>query len=99
MRFLYDQFIEWSQTTIGTTAERDHTGAMKHLKKEIEEILKDPSDPEEWVDALFLLLDGAFRAGHSYSKLVHYGWLKLKKLRTRKYPKVANGEACEHVRD
>jgi hypothetical protein len=40
-------------------------GVVAHIKKELEEILADPDDLEEWVDVIILAIDGAWRAGYS----------------------------------
>ena len=66
--FTFDEFvtrqIEWSWKTFGSPAEgRGPLGPLDHLKKEIVEIEKNPEDVTEWVDAIFLSIDGFHRAG------------------------------------
>lgn len=56
--------IEWSLHTFGTPAEgRGPLGPLDHLKKELIEISSNPKDVTEWVDAIFLSIDGLHRAG------------------------------------
>lgn len=54
---------EFSLKTFGPgTREK---GVIDHMRKELGEIEKDPSDLLEWVDMILLALDGAWRQGHS----------------------------------
>lgn len=38
-------------------------GLCSHIRKELREIEKAPTDLEEWIDVIILALDGAWRAG------------------------------------
>jgi hypothetical protein len=39
-------------------------GVLNHIRKELDEVEKEPTDIYEWVDLILLALDGAWRAGH-----------------------------------
>ena len=51
--------IAWSHTTFGP--ERRTQGVIKHMRKEMKEVLDAPHDLEEWIDLVLLALDGAWR--------------------------------------
>lgn len=53
----------WSYETFGPPQLRGYAGPLNHLLKELEEIRQDPGDIYEWVDACFLIIDAAWRAG------------------------------------
>lgn len=53
----------WSYETFGPPQLRGCAGPLNHLLKELEEIRQDPGDIYEWVDACFLIIDAAWRAG------------------------------------
>jgi len=59
-RFIDDK-AEWSRRTFGI--EYNHRRILNHIRKELVEIEEDPSDPMEWVDVIFLALDGLSRQG------------------------------------
>lgn len=40
-------------------------GCIHHIRKELEEIEKNPTDLVEWIDVVLLAFDGAWRAGYS----------------------------------
>ena len=40
-------------------------GVVEHIRKELEEIEASPTDIIEWADVILLVLDGAWRAGHT----------------------------------
>lgn len=65
--FFEDKF-SWSKATFGL--DLPIRGILAHLKKELEEVEAEPNDLEEWVDVLFLALDGAARSGHSGKALI-----------------------------
>lgn len=53
---------EFSLKTFGPGARTK--GVLAHIRKELDEVAKDPTDITEWVDIVLLALDGAYRAGH-----------------------------------
>lgn len=74
---------------------------VDHIRKELTEVLDDPTDLGEWVDLIILALDGAWRAGYNGYEIID-GILKKQEInRNRKWPdwKTAPaGKAIEHVR-
>lgn len=91
---------EWSQTTFGTDAERGPTGPLKHLAKEVGEVLDNPKDLTEHADCLLLLCDAARRSGFTCDQLLAAAWAKLEVNKARKWSVPTKGdEAVEHVRE
>lgn len=52
---------EWSERTFGPGPRT--AGVIDHIRKELREIEAAPHDGEEWIDAVILALDGAWRSG------------------------------------
>lgn len=91
---------EWSQATFGPDNERGPIGPLKHLAKEVAEVMADPSDIMEFTDCLFLLFDSTRRAGFTFEELRDAAWKKLEINKARKWQTPPKGdEAIEHVRD
>ena len=90
---------EWSRLTFGP-GERTQ-GVIDHIRKELAEIEKDPTDISEWIDVVILALDGAWRAGHSPEAIVSALIAKQGKNESRQWPdwRTAElGKAIEHIR-
>ncbi len=99
IRQLWDDHAEWSQETFGSDTELGPIGALKHLQKEADEAMDDPSDVMEYADMLLLLIDSARRAGHTWDGLVNAADEKLHTvLKSRTYPKPKDGEPSFHVK-
>lgn len=96
-RFWYDQ-AAWSEATFGPATVRGAVGALKHLKKEVEETLEHPRDLEEYADMMHLIFDACRRAGFTLDQLVDECYRKLEINKSRQWGKVIPGEPCEHVR-
>lgn len=94
-----DQKYAWSRKTFGP-GDR-HRGIVDHIAKELQEVLKDPKDLEEWVDIILLAIDGACRAGYD-GKDITVGILsKHLKNCTRQWPPLGEqnpDKAAEHLR-
>jgi hypothetical protein len=90
---------EWSQKTFGSDLERDWTGPLNHLKKEIREIEDQPFDREEWADGLLLFLDAARRAGFNAAGLVLAAEYKLSININRIWGEPNDDGSVEHVRN
>ncbi len=95
---LYEAHAEWAQKTFGSDAERGPIGPLKHLHKEVDEALADPTDKMEYVDCMFLVWDAARRAKVPLEDLIELGWRKLAILKTRTYAKPEKDEFTEHER-
>ena len=77
------------------------SGVLDHIRKELAEIEKDPSDLTEWVDVVLLAFDGALRAGHSPVEVAEALGKKLAVNEKRQWPdwrKAPPGVAIEHIR-
>lgn len=95
---LFETVQSWSRRTFGPAYERGPVGPLKHIKKEVDEALAEPQDIVEYADILILLFDATWRAGFTEQDLLEAANEKLVKIATREYPKVADGEVCEHDR-
>lgn len=95
----WHQQAEWSQATFGADTERGPAGPLKHLRKEIEEVLADPTDLIEYVDLQFLVFDAARRAGFTYPQFEAACFHKLEVNRSRRWQKPTTDEPVEHVRE
>jgi hypothetical protein len=76
-------------------------GVTNHIRKELIEIEENPHDLKEWIDAVTLALDGAWRAGYSPEEIVSQLEATLERNEKRKWPPwkdVPQDEAIEHVR-
>jgi hypothetical protein len=60
-------------------------GIIEHLKKEIEELGKDPLDPLEWIDIIFLGMDGLRRLGYTPREIVEFMDAKFTVNKSRKW--------------
>ena len=90
---------EFSERTFGPGSR--HHGVVDHIRKELDEIILDPTDVEEWIDVVLLALDGAWRAGHSPEQIVAMLEKKQTKNEGRNWPDwrtAEAGKAIEHVR-
>lgn len=90
----------WSRKTFGPG---DRTkGVAEHIMKELVEIRESGGkDVMEWVDLITLALDGAWRAGHSPSKIESAIIKKRKINEKRNWPDwrtAPKDKAIEHVR-
>ena len=90
---------EWSQKTFGKDSVRGPTGPLRHLAKEVQEVLAEPDKLEEYADLLFLVFDSCRRAGFTYSQLEQAVWDKLEvnKARSWQVPDSPD-EPVEHIR-
>lgn len=61
-------YWDFSQRTFGP-GERTK-GVIDHIRKELEEILADPTDTVEWIDVVFLAIDGALRHGATPEQVI-----------------------------
>jgi len=59
--------IEWSRNTFGK--QYSYQKILNHIQKELAEISENPTDLEEWIDVMFLALDGAWRSGHTADEI------------------------------
>lgn len=76
--------IAWQFETFGP-GERT-AGVLAHMRKEMVEIAAKPDDLVEWVDMIFLAVNGAARMGHSATAIVRCWAAKLAKNKARIWP-------------
>lgn len=88
----------WALKTFGPG---DHSqGLLKHIKKEVIEIMEDPSETEEWIDIIILAMEGAWRSGATPEEIAQLFGLKMSKNERRNWPAVENIDAdipIEHL--
>lgn len=99
MESFWNAQAEWSRATFGSDTERGPQGPLKHLRKEVDEVLANPHDLEEYADLLFLVFDATRRAGFSYLDLDNAAWMKLEKNKQRVWSKPTTDDPVEHIRD
>lgn len=94
---------DWSIATFGPGLRTK--GVVDHIKKELNEILSDPEDMDEWVDVLILAFDGAQRlaleTGRPVQEIIDRFHVKQLKNRSRKWPDWRTADpdkAIEHDR-
>lgn len=95
---LYHQ-MEWSEKTFGP-GERS-AGVVDHIRKELDEILENPTDLEEWIDVIILGFDGAWRAGYKPWQIIQCLTAKQQKNEHRDWPDWRDaepGSAIEHIK-
>lgn len=75
---------DWSRATFGPGPRT--AGVVDHIRKELLEILANPTDLGEWVDVIILGLDGAWRAGHEPRQIINAIKEKQAKNEARTWP-------------
>lgn len=91
--------IEWSRETFGPGTRLK--GVLAHLRKELDEVEKDPGDASEWADIIILAIDGAWRQGITPDQLAQALAIKANVNRLRQWPdwRAASPDApIEHTR-
>ncbi len=76
-------------------------GIIAHIRKELDEIAKNPGDIFEWIDVVILAFDGAWRAGWEPEQIAAALREKLAINKARHWPDWKNaqpGQPIEHVR-
>lgn len=90
---------EWSERTFGPGPRTQ--GVVDHIRKELLEVIADPSDFSEWIDVIILALDGAWRAGASPQEIISGIVAKQTKNEGRTWPDWRTADpnkAIEHDR-
>jgi hypothetical protein len=62
----------WSRETFGPGPRTE--GVLDHICKEVDEVLADPYDLNEWVDLIILSFDGAWRALETKAEMTGESW-------------------------
>jgi hypothetical protein len=98
MAAFFDAKAAWSLATFGP-GDR-YEGVVAHIRKELGEIEKDPTDLVEWVDVALLAMDGAWRAtGADGERFVEALLAKHRENLARKWARPGPDGVIEHVRD
>lgn len=96
----FDRKADWSRETFGP-GDR-YAGVVQHIRKELDEILADPTDPVEWIDVVLLAMDGAWRSsgldGAAFVAALVEKDRKNRARTWRDWRTLAPGEVSEHVR-
>lgn len=95
-----DDKSAWSERTFGP-GERT-AGVLDHIRKELIEIERDPTDLSEWVDVIILAMDGAWRSAGADGKTLAAALVaKMDKNKARTWPDwrtAPRDKAIEHDR-
>ena len=103
-RYIEDQ-IEWSKKVFGDPADApkdygfDGKATCAHIRSELIEIEKNPTDIYEWIDVIILALDGAWRSGASPFKIISVLLDKQRINFARKWGKRNAQGFIEHVKE
>lgn len=90
---LQKQVGDWQVATFpGQTVQ----GKIKHLIKEANELLDDPSDEVEMADVLILLIGIAKLQGVTVEHLVEVAWAKFERAKKRKWPTMPDADGVFH---
>ncbi len=95
-----EDMIKWNLRTFGP-GER-LSGTVKHIKKELKEIEKEPHDLIEWVDVILLAMNGAFRHGHSGQDIIEAIHKKVEINKNRvwaNWEETPEGQPITHVKE
>jgi hypothetical protein len=87
----------WADETFGPSLSPDST--IAHLKKEVEELVADPSNVTEYADCMILLIDAARRVGITMDLLLDHCWAKLEINIRRKWGPPDKDGIIEHIKE
>ena len=96
---LADEVEDFTVKTMGPDNIRGPLPVVHHIHKEVQELLFDPYDIEEYADMLILILDGSRRAGYDTQDLLEAAFNKMIVNRKRKWGKPDENGVVEHIRD
>ncbi len=89
----------WSSATFGPGEKT--SGVVEHIRRELKEVERDPSDIMEWIDVMILAIDGCWRMGWTPEE-IEAALVKKQKINgDREWPPIAEqaeGKPVEHVR-
>lgn len=87
---------KWAQ---GTFPAQTIVAKIKHLRKEVDELLENPTDRSELADCFLLLLDIARKNNMTASDLFEASVAKFRINQMRKWGPPDEDGICEHVRE
>lgn len=97
----FREVVDWQRKTFGHKSGQVPIGTLKHILKEVQEVMvEDDSRKREMeaVDLLFLVIQLFDRLGMSLSDVLTLGWQKLDINKSRTWPPVVDGEPTEHLK-
>jgi hypothetical protein len=94
---LQDEIARWSDATFGD--ERPPTRPLHHLAMEVQELIAEPHDDEEYADCLILLLDAYRMAGGNTKQLLDTAFQKLEINKQRDWGTPDENGVVEHIRN
>lgn len=95
-KYLEKQIV-WSRKTFGPG--RRTIGILKHIEKEMDEVIEDSNNFKEWIDIVILTLDGAWRAGATPHEIVSRLYEKQNINFKRRWPDIpAQDQISEHIK-
>ena len=100
-KFMEDQFF-WSGQTFGfdyPAHPRAGVGSLHHCAEEVQELIDDPSDKEEWADVFILLFDAASRRGIPFSDIMDWVEAKYEKNTKRKWGEPDENGVVHHIKE
>ena len=86
---------EWSDKTFGI---REPKAPLHHLKKEVQEVIDQPYDIQEYADCFLLLMDSARIAGFNMDDLYFASFEKFMINQNRQWGKPDENGVVEHIR-
>ncbi len=93
---LQDSITAWADFVFGR--DRKPEQILQHLKKEIEELIENPSSLEEYADIGILWLNAAKKAGYEVDDLYFAMISKMRINKARKWGKADENGVVEHLR-
>lgn len=88
---------DWSLRTFGPG--KRTLGIVHHIRKELDEIVAEPTDLSEWIDVMILAMDGYWRHGGTPETIMADLRAKQSKNFGRKWPPPQSEDlATEHIR-
>ena len=95
MKELLSEIAVWAEQTFPNEGV---TGKLAHLKEEIEELLDDPTNLDEWADCFLLLFDAARKQGIEYDDIAAAMRAKFERNKLRRWVEDMPG-IYHHVRE
>jgi hypothetical protein len=86
----------WSDQTFGV---RNANAPLHHLKKEVDEVIENPTDIKEYADCFLLLMDCARLSGFNMDDIYFAAKQKFEENKQRKWGKPDVNGVVEHIRD
>jgi hypothetical protein len=94
---LQDSITSWADSVFGK--DRKAEMILRHLEKEIKELIQEPSDLEEYADIGILWLNAAAKAGYKVDDLYFAIIGKMMVNKSRKWGRRDENGVVEHLRE